>query len=47
MRSRRSASIRPMPPQSTGSTSTIVCLSASGRDHTLKPGIRPGCIGGS
>ena len=47
MRSRRSASIRPMPPQSTGSISTIVSLSASGRDPTLRPGIKPGCTGGS
>src|SRR5260370_877988 len=45
--SSRSASIRPMPPQSTGSTSTIACLSASGRDPTLRPGIKPGCTGGS
>ena len=47
MPSRHSASIRPMPPQSTGGTSTIACLLESGRDHTLKPGTKPGCIGGS
>ena len=47
MPSRRSASIQPMLPQSTGSTSTIVCLSASCRDPTLRPGITPGCTGGS
>ncbi len=47
MRPRRSASIRPMPPQSTGSMSTIVCLWTSGRDPTLRPGIKPGCTGRS
>jgi hypothetical protein len=31
----------------TGSTSTIVCLSASGRDPTPRPGIKPGCAGGT
>ena len=43
MRSRRSASIRPMLPQSTGSMSTIVCPSASGRDPIHGLGIKPGC----
>ena len=44
--SRRSASIRPMPRRTTGSTSTIACPSASSRDPTRRAGIRPGCIGG-
>jgi hypothetical protein len=29
----------------TGSTSTIACQSASSRDPTRRPGIKPGCIG--
>jgi hypothetical protein len=36
-----------MLPQSTGSTSTIVCLSANCHDPTRGPGIKPGCTGGS
>ena len=47
MRSRRSASIRLMPPPSTGSMSTIACPLASGRDHIRGLGIKPGCTGGS
>jgi len=47
MRSRRSASIRPMPPPSTGSISTIAYPLANGPDPTRGLGIKPGCTGGS